>query len=187
MQTDTAELLQRCKAGDETAIETLVQTYRSCMVRLSLLLLDDPAEAEEAVQDAFLSAFRSLHSYKGNAEFKTWLTAITLNECRGRLRKRKGRLRLKERLQALYRLEKASIRLEETLLQREETETVWAAVQSLDEKHRLPVILRYYQDLPVREIARVLKINEGTVHSRLNTARSRLHEALRHLKAENHG
>jgi RNA polymerase sigma-70 factor (ECF subfamily) len=55
---------------------------------------------------------------------------------------------------------------------------VWRAVQDLGEKHRLPVILRYYHDLPVAEIAGVLGISEGTVHSRLSIARDRLRGAL---------
>lgn len=187
MPTDTADLLRRCKAGDESAIETLVQSYRDCLVRLAILLLSDPAEADEAVQDAFFSAFRSLHTYQGNAEFKTWLTAIVLNECRGRLRKRNRLKRLKERLLNFYRSEKHPVQLEDAVLQKEETALIWAAIQGLNEKHRFPIILRYYQELPVSEIGAVLGISEGTVHSRLNTARKRLAEALQAWKVDDHG
>jgi len=86
MQTDTVELLRKCKASDEAAIETLVQSYRGSMVRLVLLLLEDPGEVQEAVQDSVISAIRALGAFQGNAGFKTWLTAITLNECRERLK-----------------------------------------------------------------------------------------------------
>jgi len=69
-------------------------------------------------------------------------------------------------------------RLEETVLQNEVDATVWAAIQALDDKHRIPMILRYYHHLPVSKISSILGVKEGTVHSRLNKARQRLKAAL---------
>lgn len=183
---DTAQLLHQCQAGDAAAIETLVHTYQSGMYRLALLLLDDPAEADDAVQEAFLSAFRALHTYQGSASLKTWLMAILVNESHDRLRKKSRLTRLKTRLQAFYLLREDPPYPEKTAIQHEADRDVWQAIQALGEKHRLPVILRYYQELSVAEIAQMLAISEGTVHSRLNTARERLRAVLRPLKAEDH-
>jgi RNA polymerase sigma-70 factor (ECF subfamily) len=144
--------------------------------------LFDPAEAEEATQDTFVAMLNALHRYRGEAAFTTWLYAITVNLCRDRLRKRRSRERLAQALQALARHptgKQTGGASEAHAIQRETGDAIRRAVESLGEKHRLPVILRYYQDWPVAEIARVLGISEGTVHSRLSTARDRLRAALR--------
>ncbi|MAT44080.1 MAG: hypothetical protein CL609_17230 [Anaerolineaceae bacterium] len=183
---DTITLIQQCQAGDTTAIEVLVETYQSSMYRLAILLLDDPAEADEAVQNAFISACRSIHSYQGNASLRTWLTSIVINECYNILRKRARMERLKERILIFVRLFAPTKHPENKVIEREENDLVWHTIQTLGEKHRVPIILRYYQDLSVIEIAQILNIKEGTVHSRLNTARERLRKALSHLKAEDY-
>ncbi len=183
---DTITLIQRCQAGDKAAIESLVETYQTSMYRLALVILDDPAEADEAVQVAFLSACRALDTYHGHASLRTWLLSIVTNECRNRLRKQARLKRLKERLLIFARLFDTPASPENSAIRHEENDIVWKAIQSLGEKHRVPVILRYYEDLPVAEIAQMLRISEGTVHSRLNTARERLRKTLRSMKVENH-
>jgi RNA polymerase sigma-70 factor (ECF subfamily) len=91
------------------------------------------------------------------------------------LRKNQRWQRLRNRLTALFntQVENPS-RPEETALRNEVDRVVWNTIQSLGEKHRIPIILRYYHGLPIAEIAQVLGISEGTVHSRLNTARERI-------------
>lgn len=177
--TDFALWLERCRAGDPGAIEALVQTHRPALYRLAVSILDDPAEADEAVQETFLAALRALPSYRGDAAFNTWLYRIAVNVSRGRRRKGRTWQRLKDALTALVGLTGEAAEHPETAVARRETRTaVWQAVQTLGEKHRWPVILRYYQGLSVAEIAAVLELNEGTVHSRLSIARERLRGAL---------
>ena len=178
--TDFALWLERCRAGDPGAIEALVQTHQSAVYRLALSILDDPAEADEAAQETFLAALRALPSYRGDAAFTTWLYRIALNVSRGRLRKGRAWQRLKDALQSALRLSGEPAEHPEAAAARRETRAaVWRAVRGLGEKHRLPVILRYYHGLSVAEIAEVLDVNEGTVHSRLSIARDRLRVALR--------
>ena len=181
---DSSRLIQRCKTGDAAAIEDLVQTYQSSLFRIALLILDDRTDADEAVQVTFISACLSSNIFREEANLKTWLTAIVVNECRNRLRKRKHQMRLKESLLIFQRLFEQTVSPEKSAMRQDKRNVVWEAIQSLGEKHRLPIILRYYQDLPVAEIAQMLDINEGTVHSRLNTARKRLRGALSHLEVE---
>lgn len=176
---DTAQIVQGCQAGEQTAIEALVQVYEKDLYRLSLSILDDPAEAEEATQDAFLAALNALASYRGEAALGTWLYRITLNICCTRLRRRRAWERLKDTLLAVFRLVgegpgESHSHPEAAVLQNEADAEVWRAVQTLGEKHRLVVILYYYHDLPAAEIAQALEINEGTVYSRLYTAHERL-------------
>jgi RNA polymerase sigma-70 factor (ECF subfamily) len=162
-------------ALDALAVEQLVSTHRPRVYRLALSILDDAAEADEAAQDALLTALNALDSYRGEAAFSTWLYTITLNVCRARLRKRQTAERLLRTLKTVFwPLGDRSRLPEDDAILNETGADVWRAVNELDEKHRLPVILRYYHDFSTDEIAQMLKINEGTVRSRLHTAREQL-------------
>ena len=172
------QLLQQAQANDAAATEALVREYYEHVLRLCLSVLDDAAEAEDAAQETFISAARDLPSYRGEAEPKTWLYAIAVNTCRGRLRKRRARQRLENSLRAVYSLFQKSADPEQTIVQDEANWQVWRAVDDLSEKHRLPVILRYVHELSASEIAAVLGLREGTVHSRLHYARQYLHARL---------
>jgi RNA polymerase sigma-70 factor (ECF subfamily) len=178
-QTALAHLLAGCQAGDAEAIADLVQSYRPALFRLALSILDDPAEADEAAQDAFVAALDSLGRFRGEAAFTTWLYAITVNVCRGRLRRRGVRQRLRRALEALLRLSPGHTpRPEEQALQSEAQAAVWRAVQALPQPQRLVVVLRYYHDLRLAEIAAVLGVTERTVHNRLRAAHARLRARL---------
>ena len=174
-----ATLLQRCQSGEVAAIQDLVRANQSAVFRLALSILDDPADAEEATQDTFLAVLRALDKYRGDSTFTTWLYRITVNVCRSQLRKRQAKARILQMLQSLSRLMGVSpTHPEEIVIQGENNAVLWKAVNTLDEKHRLPIILYYYHDLSVTEIAGVLGLREGTVLSRLYTARERLRAEL---------
>jgi len=160
-------------------IDTLIAAYYSYVRRLALSILDDPHEADDAAQDTFIAACRAFSSYRGEANPKTWLTAITVNTCRSRLRKRKMRQALQFALQALH-LASANSQpsLEKAALEHEANLRIWRAVDDLDEKHRLVVVLHYVHELPVPEIAEILNTNIGTVYSRLHYARHQLQARL---------
>ncbi|MBI3240972.1 MAG: RNA polymerase sigma factor [Chloroflexi bacterium] len=177
---DTLQLLQDYQAGDALAVEMFVRAHQQAVYRLALSVLDDPAEADEASQDSLVAAINALDSYRGESAFTTWLYAITLNVCRARLRKRGSRERLIQALHAIFRLKgETAAHPEETAIKNEADAAVLQAVNRLDEKHRLPIVLRYYNDFSIAEIAQLLGINEGTVHSRLYTARERLRMMLK--------
>jgi RNA polymerase sigma-70 factor (ECF subfamily) len=171
---ETEQLIERCRAGDEEAVSWLVKDNQAAIFRLGLSILDDPAEADEATQETFLAALRNLGSYRGGASLRTWLFAIAINVCRSHLRRRRSWQRVQAVLLGALMGDDQAVQPEAVSAQREQADMVWRAVQGLGEKHRLPVILRYYHDLPVAEIAGVLGISEGTVHSRLSIARDRL-------------
>lgn len=183
IEPDAAQLIDRCSAGEEEAVTQLVQSNQAAIFRLALSIMDDSAEADEATQETFLAALRNLRSYRGGSSLRTWLFAIAVNVCRSRLRQRRTWSRLQELLLGAWPGGDNTVQPEAAAAQRETEQAVWKAVQALGEKHRLPVILRYYHDLPVAEIAGVLGISEGTVHSRLSTARDRLRTALKSAPA----
>ena len=185
---ETLQLLQRCRtsaaanaAAYAAAIEELVSLYQPMVYRMALSLMDDPAEADEAAQEALVQALSALDSYRGEAAFTTWLYAITLNICRGRWRQRRTRERLAQVVGALFHLARAEEAAppETAALHHEQEASVWQALQALPENLRLPVILRYYHDLPVAEMARGLGVSERTVHTRLRAAHERLRVLLK--------
>lgn len=167
-----SQWLRQCREGDPLAIERLVQTHQKDVHRLALSILDDPDEAEDAVQEVFVSALRSLDSFRGDSSLKTWLFRITINLCRSRVQRGRSRMRLRQILESLFRADQPHP--ESEAIRHEADSALWRAVRALDEKHRIPVILRYYHDLPAAEIAEMLGVPVGTVHSRLNHARERL-------------
>jgi RNA polymerase sigma-70 factor (ECF subfamily) len=172
-------LIIRCQAGEADAIQDLVTEHQAAVFRLALSILDDSTEADEVTQDAFLSALRMLESYRGDSTFTTWLYRITVNISLTRLRKRQAGERIRHALQSIFRFADAgATHPEEIVIQREANSVVWKAVSALSEKHRLPVILYYYENLPVADIVAVLDLREGTVLSRLYTARERLRAKL---------
>ncbi len=178
-------LISECIAGNQEAIEMFVRQYEADVFRLALSIVSDTAEANEVTQETFIAALRSLRSYRERQSLKAWLYTIALNRSRSHLRKRKVIERLRNSLAARFRIETQNQATpEESILQGEQGSEVWHALRQLDERHRLVVILRYFHELPVAEIANILSINEGTVHSRLHSAREKLRSALNHLHGE---
>lgn len=183
--SDSARLISDCLAGDESAIERLIRQYELGVFRLALSIVGDEAEANEVTQETFISALRGLRTYQEQRSFKAWLFTIALNHSRSHLRKRKVLEKLKASATLLFRLDERRQTLpEEKVIQNQKEAVLWHELNKLDERHRLVVILRYFQELSMAEIAEVLNIHEGTVHSRLHTARERLRSALFDLQGE---
>lgn len=159
-------------------IDSLVTAYYPIIRRLAFSILGDVHEAEDAAQETFIAVARSLEGFREDASPKTWLYSIAVNHCRGRLRKVKTRMRLQNLLQALHLQQARPPDPEQAFAQNEADRSIWQAVDHLDEKHRLVVILRYVHDLTTPEIAQVLGISPGTVHSRLHYARQELRACL---------
>ena len=178
-------LIDECIAGNEDAIEILVREYEAGVFRLALSILDDPAEANEVMQETFLSALRALPSYQEKKSFKAWLYTIALNHSRSHLRKRKVIERLRSTLTTIFRVEAArQVSPEEAAIQNEKEAALWHSLNRLDDRHRIVVILRYFHELSVTEISEILSVHEGTIHSRLHNAREKLRDSLKHLHGE---
>jgi RNA polymerase sigma-70 factor (ECF subfamily) len=178
MITMDYRLIELCRVGDSSAIESFIQTYQQDVYRLALSILDDSQEADDATQESLLAALRALDSFHGSSSLKTWLFSITVNVCRTRLQKGIRGERLRQILSEVLRVQNPPS-VEEYAIENESDEALWRAIHSMGEKHRIPIVLRYYHDLHVTEITKILQIPEGTVHSRLNTARKQLYAVLK--------
>ena len=174
MPAEIDDLVKRCQQGELAAFTQLFSEYENQVYRLALTILRNEQDAQDAVQDAFLRVFERIKRFQGQSSFKTWLTSIVVNLCRDRLRRRKVR-------QAFsldwIRDQASSYRVTKDVVRRERQRTLWAIIDQMDDKYRLPVILHYFEGLPCDEVAEILNIRTSTVYSRLNTARNKIREA----------
>lgn len=174
-----ATLVSALNSGDARAVQVMVRTYHIPLFRLALSMLDDADEADEATQDAFLLALKKIDSFRGQADFKTWLYAITLNVCRGRLRKRHSRERIARLVQAWFSPDKhAPAQPEHFAEQNERDALVWQAIRALPENEREAIVLRYYHELSTSEIAQIAGIGDRAVRMRLENAHAKIRAQL---------
>jgi len=183
---ESAWLINECIAGNENAIEMFVRRYEANVFRFALSIVGDQAEANEITQETFLSALRSLKTYQEKNSLKAWLFTITLNHSRNHLRKQKILERLKTAATILFQTEESRKQPspEDTIIQDEKEALIWSELNKLDERHRIVMILRYFHELSISEISEILDVNEGTIHSRLHTARERLKSQLENIHGE---
>jgi len=176
-------LLQRLKAGDEAAYETLVHELGPRMLATAHRLLGNEQDARDAVQESYLSAFKALASFHGRSRLSTWLHRIVVNVAlmKLRTRRRHAELSIEPFLPAFtedgHRLDPrpAWTTTSEALLEREETcRTVRGCIDRLPVDYRTIVMLRDIEELDTEETARVLGISTGSVKTRLHRARQAL-------------
>ena len=189
-----AALVVSSQNGDLAAFETLVVRHQKRMLNIAFRLINDYDEACEVVQDTFVSAYKNIKAFRGDAKFTTWLTTITLNLSKNRLKQIRSRqshvsYSLDDPLRTddneltrdvpskepsiLDRLEKQDVR-----------NGVQACIKALDPEYREVIVLRDMQDLSYREIGAMLKMLEGTVKSRLFRAREAIKDCLKRTLGE---
>jgi RNA polymerase sigma-70 factor, ECF subfamily len=182
---DDVELARRVAAGDEGAMRLLMRRHNQTMFRAARAILRDDAEAEDAVQDAYLRAFRAIGSFRADAKLSTWLTRIAVNESLQRLRK------LKRSAEVITMdgetVETAADQPDATLgakgpeleaLRGEARRIIESRIDRLPDAFRAVFVLRAVEEMSVEETAAALEIPEATVRTRFFRARSLLREAL---------
>ncbi|MEU1089069.1 RNA polymerase sigma factor SigM [Streptomyces sp. NPDC005576] len=182
-ESSDQELLALHVAGEPDAFGELVRRHRDRLWAVALRTLGDREEAADAVQDALVSAFRSAHTFRGQAAVTTWLHRITVNACLDRARKAASRrtspVETAERLdQLLEPHESAEAPAERQDLHRE----LLAALATLPPDQRAALVLVDMQGYPVAEAALILDVPSGTVKSRCARGRAKLLPLLAHLR-----
>lgn len=183
------ELVRRAKAGDLAAFEELTTRHERRLYSLAYRLLQNPHDAEDVVQQAFLSAIEHLAQFREESSFATWLYRIATFAALKVIRKRKGLDTVSLEAATEPGEDYDSIphpeyiadwkQSPEQLVERNETQHLLdAALAKLDEKHRLVFLLRDVEGLSVAETAEALRLSESNVKMRLLRARLQLREAL---------
>lgn len=159
--------LNRRYPHDPQAFAELFERTKNLVYKTAFLMLGSTEEAEDALQEVFVLVYQSLASFDPRkGALTTWMHRITVNYCLGVQRKRQVDSRSLEEDE----LEKLGDPRPHGMGQLEDSQVITQAIQSLSEKQRAVVILRYYWDMPYNEIAEILEVPLGTVKSRLDRA-----------------
>ena len=176
-------LLRHAQAGDREAFRAIMQRCNQRLFRVARAVVNNDDEAEDVLQEAYLRAFTAIGDFRGEAGIATWLTAITLNEARGRLRRRRPTTDLST-------MDEVGIRIipfpalaevpdpEAETLRAEMRRFLEQAIDALPEDFRLVFMLRDVEGCSVEEAAAQLDINPQTVRTRLFRARQMLRRDL---------
>ena len=187
MDQDDQALIERCRAGDLAAFEPLVEKYRQRVWRLAYQVVRDREEAWDISQEAFIRAYQSLASFRGQSAFYTWLFRIVVNLATDRVRQRAARGRAFGAEQVPedewngVLPDDATASPDEEAARREKRARIARTLDALPPNFRTIIMLSDVEGLAYREIAEVLNIPVGTVMSRLHNARKRLRELLKPL------
>ena len=174
--TDELRYIAQAKQGDADAFSHLVTAYETSVYRLALRMCGNVHDAEEAAQEAFVSAWKGLPSFRGESKFSSWLYQLTTNACLDLLRREK-------RHRAAVPLdEQAELSSEDTPQRAAENaelrDTLQAALQELSDDHRQIFLLRQMRQLSYDEFGALLGLEAGTVISRLSRAKKQLRQIL---------
>jgi len=180
-----AKLAGRALARDAGAFRAIMLNHNRRLYRIARGILRNNTEAEDAVQDAYVSAFTHLASYRGESTLGTWLSRIVMNEALGRLRRRRPTIDLAalESVQSeaeiiQFPLSTPSDDPERTMAQRQILQLVEQATDNLPEVFRLVFVTRVIEGMSVEETAELLGIKPETVKTRLHRARQLVRDRL---------
>ena len=165
-----ADAVRRVLAGDVNAFEDIVRRWQSRLVNLAWRFSRDRGAAEEMAQDAFVAAYRALATFRGEAAFSTWLTAVALNAYRARLR-RDGPPGAPLDVGRLLSTEPDA---EHRMGADQQAAALRHAVTTLPPRYRDALVLFYFEEMDLAETARVLGVREGTLKARLHRGRALL-------------
>ena len=194
METDV-ELIRKWKDGDEDAFDAMYQRYKQTAMRTAWLLCHNLADSEDIVQETFVQCYFHIRELKDENRFRPWML-----KCLGRtgcklMKKQKTEmpehqmelhLEREKYLETTFSGKTAGEPLEEAIA-REFSGELTKAIRRLSEKHRLVIVLYYYDELSVHEIAKITGCLEGTVKSRLHFARRQLKKMLSDAEEEETG
>lgn len=187
---DENALIQSARKGDLDAFNTLVLAYQHQVYNLAYRIMGDEAAASDATQEAFISAYKNLKSFRGGS-FKSWLLRIVTNACYDDLRRRKRRPATS--LDELTNGEDGEAEFDvpsaddgpETIAQRHElAQLLQRGITTLPDDQRIVLVLSDVQGMSYEEIAEMTNSNIGTVKSRLSRARAKLREYLQQTHGE---
>lgn len=184
MADEERRLVETAQRGDVESFNALVRLYEGRVYNLSYRMLGDPESAADAAQDAFLSAFRNLRSFRGGS-FRSWILRIATNTCYDVLRVRKRRPSVSLDLDPgqdddqPLQIADSGEPPDEFALRRELAQAIQHGLTSLPEEQRVVLILSDIEGLAYEEIAQITNTNLGTVKSRLSRGRARLRDVLK--------
>lgn len=184
LEPSDTQIIERTLGGEPDAFNLLVRRWERQIYGLTLRMLGRDDEAKDATQETFLSAYRNLGKFRGDAKFSSWIYRIALNICNTRLRGRsKFAISLDEQHEATgFEVAAAEDDLGSGIQREQVTRHVRRALQGLPPEMRQVIIMKEYEGLKFSEIADILGIPISTVKTRMYTGLSQLRKRLEHLR-----
>jgi RNA polymerase sigma-70 factor (ECF subfamily) len=172
---DDAALVEQCLGGNAGAFDLLVERHRRQVYQVCYRFVGNHEDASDLAQDAFLRAYRALHTFKKHSAFSTWLYRVAVNVCLNRLSSKPP---MTEPLEQREHEDVTGERPDRDVLRREQAATVRAAIARLPKKQRATMILRMYHELPHDQIAAILGSSVGAVKANFFHALANLKKLL---------
>lgn len=185
-QTELAQLVQKARQGDKKAQECLYLATNSAAYFVAMKITKDEEESLDIVSDSYIKAFASLDKLENDEKFPAWFNQIVANRCRDYLKKAKP-MHLSDMTEdgEEFEIEDVDGEIPDELLENKDViECVRRVVESLPEEQRMCVILRYYDEMSLQEIADTLEVSLGTVKSRLSRANKKMRDEIERLEKE---
>ena len=176
----TRELLDECRSGNQIAFKEIFYMYRSYAYNLIYKITGSNGDHEDLLQEVFFQIYLSLKTFHGDSSFKTWFHRVVIHVCTRRWRYQKAEKRISPKDTVHLELIENMVPSGEmgSLRSLELKDLVERAMGDLDYKLRIPLVLNIYGEMDLAEIATIMGIPEGTVKSRLFTARKQMREFL---------
>lgn len=165
------EVIDRCREGDRQAQSQLYKLYYKAMYSVSFRILNDSMEAEDVMQEAFLSAFRNIESYKGQVSFGAWLKRIVVNRSLDQLKKR--RIKFEEVTEKTAQISESEMETTAVNIQ-----TIKEAIQDLPDGYRVVLSLFLIEGYDHEEISSILGITNSSSRTQLLRAKNKLRNNL---------
>lgn len=189
IDSDEKILIARCRQGDRDAFDTLIHKYEKKIYNLAYRLSGNYDEASDISVDVFLRIFQSIHQFRGDSNFTTWLYRVATNVYLDRRKKMKNRqhVSLEEYIEldessVVRQIEDPAPLPQEQMEGKERQKLLLEAINSLPEYQKVMVLLYHTEGLSYEEIAEAMSMPIGTVKSRLNRARLSLRQKLEPIR-----
>ena len=173
-QPDDISIIKQIQSGDTRAYEVLVDRYKDMVFSIALKMLVNREEAEELAQDAFIKVYKSMHTFKGEAKFSTWIYRLTYNSCLDRIKKLK-------RSQSTVTLEEFSMgplsQIETVLDEMDKSDrqkSIEECLNLLPEEENLIISLYYFEEQSLDEISKIVNLNANHLKVKLFRIRKKL-------------
>lgn len=180
MHKDDSTLVKEVCQGSRVAFEQLMERHQNEVYRLANSYTRDIEQALDIAQNVFIKAYENLHKFRGDSQFKTWLLRITYNESQNWLKKNRH-FQSEEDVESLANRNQAPLNQEDELMAKENRALLLHSMYELNTRYRLAVVLRYFENYTIKEIAEVLRCSEGMVKNMLFRSLQKMKNNLQHI------
>jgi len=178
---DELYYIEKVKSGQTHYFSYIVENYKEIVFSIALKVLKNRDDAEEMAQEVFIKVYKSLHTFRGTSKFSTWLYSITYNHCISHTRKKKYDVSSLDNVQVKEEADDINL---DGFSDEERREYLETALKKLPAEDYTLVILYYYKDLSVEEVAAATNLSESNVKVKLHRARKKLYTLLNDMLSD---